>query len=208
MKEIKIILADKKVQNIKKILNNIINKRNNFKTYVATTEEELKDILSKNEIMGILVSKNFNINIKEIYVPIFYRIEDEIQYKKIDQALIEIEKKTKKDIKSYNVINKQLLLLGYNFKQKGSKYLCESIEYIYKSENLELVDNLEKNVYKYIAIKNNKTLINIKTNIIKATEYVYNNQDKEFLYKYFSINNKITPKLVISTILNKMIFLE
>lgn len=206
MKEIKIILADKKVQNIKKILNNIINKRNNFKTYVATTEEELKDILSKNEIMGILVSKNFNINIKEIYVPIFYRIEDEIQYKKIDQVLIEIEKKMKKDIKSYNVISKQLLLLGYNFKQKGSKYLCESIEYIYKSGNLELVDNLEKNVYKYIALKNNKTLINIKTNIIKATEYVYNNQDKELLYKYFSINNKITPKLVISTILNKMIF--
>lgn len=206
MKEIKIILADKKVQNIKKILNNIINKRNNFKTYVATTEKELKDILSKNEIIGILVNKNFNINIKETYVPIFYRIEDEIQYKKIDQVLIEIEKKTKKDIKSYNVISKQLLLLGYNFKQKGSKYLCESIEYIYKSGKLELVDNLEKNVYKYIALKNNKTLINIKTNIIKATEYVYNHQDKEFLYKYFSINNKITPKLVISTILNKMIF--
>ena len=76
--------------------------------------------------------------------------------------------------------------------------------YIYKKEQIELVDNLEKNVYKYIAIKNNKTLANIKTNIIKATNYVYIHQDKEILYKYFSIHIKITPKLVISTILNKL----
>ena len=48
-------------------------------------------------------------------------------------------------------------------------------------------------------------MINVKTNIIKATNYVYRYQDKEVLYKYFSINIKVTPKLVISIILNKLI---
>lgn len=95
-------------------------------------------------------------------------------------------------------------MLGYNFKLKGTQYLLEAILYIYIRNNIELLENLEKNVYNHIAIKNNKNLLNIKTSIIKATNYVYNYQDENKLYEYFSIKIKITPKLVISTILNKI----
>ena len=39
MKNINIIIVDKNIQNIEYILNKIVNKRDNFKTYVATTNE-------------------------------------------------------------------------------------------------------------------------------------------------------------------------
>ncbi len=105
-------------------------------------------------------------------------------------------------------ITKELLSLGYNFKLKGTQYLLESIEYISNNKNIDLLENLEKNVYQYIAEKKGKKIINIKTSIIKATNYVYNYQDEEMLNKYFSIKIKITPKLVISTILNKLDIIE
>jgi len=59
--------------------------------------------------------------------------------------------------------------LGYNWKYKGTNYLLEAIIYIYKNNNLDLLDNLEKNVYKYISCRYNKSINNVKTNIIKAT---------------------------------------
>lgn len=46
--------------------------------------------------------------------------------------------------------------MGFNFKYKGTIYIFEAIEYIYKCNNMDLLDNLEKNVYKYIALKNKK----------------------------------------------------
>lgn len=54
---------------------------------------------------------------------------------------------------------------------------------------MDLIENLESNVYKYIAYKYEKTILNIKTNIINSTRIV---QRK---------NKYITPKFVISNIL-------
>lgn len=117
-----------------------------------------------------------------------------------------VVKEVKKDesIRRNERITKELLSLGYNFKLKGTRYLLESIEYISTNKNKDLLENLEKNVYQYIAEQNGKKISNIKTSIIKATNYVYNYQDENMLYEYFSIRIKITPKLVISTILNKL----
>ncbi len=115
---------------------------------------------------------------------------------------------THKNQKITQKISEELLLLGYNFKLEGTHYLLESISYIYNKNDIKLLENLEKNVYKEIAIKNGKKILNIKTSIIRATNYVYNYQDENKLYEYFSINIKITPKLVISTILNKLLVSE
>lgn len=101
------------------------------------------------------------------------------------------------------VIN-ELLILGYNFKLKGTQYLLDSIIYVYSNKNEEMLENLEKNVYKYVSLKNNKTVLNIKTNIINSTNYVYDYQNSEILFRYFSSNVKITPKLVIATVLKKI----
>lgn len=93
-------------------------------------------------------------------------------------------------------ITNQLSNIGYNFKYKGTHYIFEAITYIYKSNNLELLDNLEQNVYKYIAYKHKRTINNIKTNAIKATNHVQRNKSE-------GIN--LTPKAVISDILIKII---
>ncbi len=114
------------------------------------------------------------------------------------------EKKIKEILKITKKIKNELLLLGYNFKLRGTQYLLESITYIYIKNDMTLLENLEKNVYRYIAEKNDKKILNIKTSIIKATNYVYNYQDEKKIYEYFSIEIKITPKLVISTILNNL----
>ncbi len=101
-------------------------------------------------------------------------------------------------------IEEQLMALGYNFKYKGTKYLIDCILFVYEKNNIELLDNLEQNVYKYIAIKNNSSITNIKTTITKSTNYTYTYQDKNIFIQYFSLDIKITPKLVISTILSKL----
>ncbi len=87
--------------------------------------------------------------------------------------------------------------MGYNWKYKGTNYLMEAILFIYTSNNLDLVDNLEKNVYKYIAYKNNKNVGNIKTNIIKSTERLINLKQNTI--------DTVTPKQVINIILNKLL---
>lgn len=103
---------------------------------------------------------------------------EEMQYCKIKENL-------NKDVLFY------LSNLGYNFKRKGTIYIAEDILFIYKSNNLDLLDNLEQNVYKYIAYKNKKSINNIKTNIIKATNLIP--------------KNNLTPKIIINNIVIKLI---
>ncbi|MBO5348523.1 MAG: hypothetical protein J6A89_01695 [Clostridia bacterium] len=206
---LKIVIADNCIKNIKFIMNRIINnvEEINIKSYIATTEEEVLKTVSENEINAILVNPKSidTTNIKEIDV---ITIEESINEKQIMDNLISINERliNGADIKN---INKKVIFelsnLGYNFKLKGTQYIVETIMYIYKSQSVELLENLEENVYKVIAIKNNKSLNNIKTNIIKSTKFVDTYQNKNILYKYFSLDIKITPKLVISTILNKII---
>lgn len=86
----------------------------------------------------------------------------------------------------------ELLRIGYNFKHKGTQYIYEAIIYIYKRNNMDLIDNLENNVYRYIAKKHNKSILNIKINIINSTKLI---SEK---------NDNITPKHVISKILIKL----
>ena len=102
-------------------------------------------------------------------------------------------------------ITNELKFIGYDFKYKGTQYILEAIIDIISNNNLDLLDNLEKNVYKYIAYKHNKSINNIKTNIIKATNYIYLYQNPEIIKTYFQLDIKLTPKLVISTVLNKII---
>lgn len=90
----------------------------------------------------------------------------------------------------------ELTDIGFNFKYKGSQYIYETIIYIYQSNNLELLNNLEKNVYKYIAYRYRKSVNNIKTNIIKATNLIKNDNCKQY---------NLTPKAIITNTLIKLI---
>ena len=206
---LKIVILDKEFENIKFVINKIINniEEINIIPYVATTEEEVLNITSKNEINAILANQKYikSTNIKEIET---VAIEQSINDEQLKRKLIGINERLTKE-EDMKKINKKVIWelsnLGYNFKLKGTQYIVETIMYIYKKKNIDLLDNLEENVYKAIAIKNNKSLSNIKTNIIKSTKFVDTYQNKNILYKYFSLDIKITTKLVISTILNKIL---
>lgn len=105
-----------------------------------------------------------------------------------------------KYLKNKNKISEEIVSelskIGYSFKYKGTYYIFDAILYVYKTNNFELLDNLEKNVYKYIAYKYKKSINNIKTNIIKATNLIHKD-------KY--VEENLTPKTVISNILIKLI---
>lgn len=120
---------------------------------------------------------------------------DEHIFKHIKQEILEIEyPKIEKQVNKEIFI--QLSNIGYNFKYKGTHYIFDTISYIYKSNNLDLLDNLEQNAYKYIAYKYKKSINNIKTNIIKATNFIEKNKGEKSV---------LTPKVVISNVLIKLI---
>lgn len=86
--------------------------------------------------------------------------------------------------------------IGYNFKYKGTQYIYDTILFIYQSNNLDLLNNVEKNVYKFIAYRYEKSVNNIKTNIIKATNLIKYDKYKE---------DNLTPKSIITNTLIKLI---
>lgn len=197
---INIVIADDNIQNIQYIINTIFNKLENvtIRTFVATTSDEVFNLIKENNIDILILNIKINFQIGAKKKPII--IEN---YKcNINKVIESIFLISKRDIAKQ--IDKHLSKLGYNFKLKGTKYLSSSILYIYNKKDMGALDNLEQNVYKQIAINNNKTINNVKTSITKATEFVYTYQDRRILDDYFSISIKITPKLVISTILNKI----
>lgn len=105
---------------------------------------------------------------------------------------------------AFIIVNK-LKDIGFNFKHIGTVYLLDTIKIL--NQNKDLIENIEKNVYTKLAKKYKKKTITIKSDIIKATNYMYVHTAIKDLNYYFPNNayEKITPKMVINTIL---IFIE
>lgn len=121
--------------------------------------------------------------------------KDEMIYNKISQSVNEINfSNLENNIKE--IIISKLTKIGYNWKYRGTQYILETIMYIYQHNNMDLLDNIERNVYKYISYKHNKSINNIKTNIIKSTNSIKNHDN--------TVTN-LTPKFVISNILAEII---
>lgn len=216
-----IIIADN-LYFIREIINVAINEEINIKIdYIATTKSEAQEILSQKNFDIVFINLKSKITTKEIILNLDFNtltkpkiilmidnISDikkyknissiilksdttEIIYRKIKQVVDEIGNKTNiQDIK--NMVISNVSDMGYNIKLVGTKYLIESIMFIYESNNFDMMNNLEQNVYKPIAYKHNKTIVNVKTNIAKSTRAMYGE------------NNKLTPKYVISNILTRL----
>ncbi len=124
----------------------------------------VNQVIKNNENYQILSKTQTNEQIQRF-------IKDYIHNKKFKNEEKQIRDKIISEIKN----------IGYNFKYIGTVYILESILYVYMSNNLDLLDNLESNVYKYVSFKYNKSLNNIKTNIIKATMKI--NRNKQITVK-------------------------
>lgn len=123
---------------------------------------------------------------------------------KIQNYIQEQEFITNKSLIKKRIIE-ELSYIGYNFKHKGSQYIMETILCIYtNNKDFYLLNNLEKQIYKYIAYNHNTSINNIKTNIIRATELAYTCQDEDIINNYFNVEIKMKPKDVISKILTEI----
>lgn len=103
------------------------------------------------------------------------------------------------------IIN-ELLCLGYKLNHIGTYFISETILLAYYSNNINVLNNLEKNVYINISNKYGRNIETIKSNILKATNYMNTYGNNEKIKEYFKICDyeKVTPKQVISTVLNKI----
>lgn len=99
----------------------------------------------------------------------------------------------------------ELKYLNYNFAHIGTEYLKECIKIDFLQYNGE-AENLNTQIYPILAKKHNKKIFSIKNNIIKATNYMYNECQIEKLMQYFRFETdyKPTPKTIIKTIINKL----
>lgn len=146
--------------------------------YIVIIPEDSKliEILNKRQISFEVISKFESNN---------------IMYNRIKKIIHEIKySANEKQIKEFVV--SEMSNIGYNWKYKGTLYMLETILYIYQNNNMDLLDNLERNVYKYISYRNGKKINNVKTNIIKTTNAIKN-------------GDNLTPKFVVSNILTKII---
>lgn len=102
-------------------------------------------------------------------------------------------------------ISKELEYIGYKFKYKGTHYLLESILQMIENRN-SMVDHLQTSVYPLVAKKYNKTTLNIKSSINKATECMYYECDSTRLKNYFHSGEDIKPtvKQVIFTVIGNI----
>lgn len=124
---------------------------------------------------------------------------------KICDIINDLEKESEKEIYRKR-ITAELKKLNFNLAHKGTNYLREAIEIINACRNQEFNSNLEKNIYPIIAAKHQKSIHNVKSNILKAINYMYRECEINNLkdYFYFSTDRKPTPKLIIFTIYNKI----
>ena len=82
-------------------------------------------------------------------------------------------------------IKDELKYLGYNPKYYGTKYLIDVIYILFKSNDEYYDDNLKKTVYPIIAKKYKRSVLNIKCNIINATDImVYECEEKKLIQNF------------------------
>lgn len=166
----------------------------------GTSFDVIKQIKAMNFISEpdiIMISENmhtYNQSVKNQSIYEKTQIGKNIQKTIQNYVYTRKNENEKKQIK--DKIISEIKNIGYNFKYMGTIYIIESVLYIYMSNNLELLDNLENNVYKYVAFKYQKSLNNIKTNIVKATMKINRNS---------KISLDYTPKLVISDVVVRIL---
>ena len=105
------------------------------------------------------------------------------------------------------IVMEELLYIGYNASHLGTKYIKECILELYKDNSVSVINKLEQNIYARVACMNNKSVENLKINIIKATNFMYLEANMDRVKDYFNfsdIRKKPTPKIVIYTVLNKL----
>lgn len=195
MDEIDIFLLDLKMPKLNGIeilkrLSNIKKRKYKKSCIVISGEADLVMQLEKNNpiIYDVLFKSQYN--------QVIYTINEIISEKQIEHSEIRLKRK---------IIN-ELKYLGYNISHNGTKYIMDIIYYIITENNGE-INNLKRNIYPKIAIKNNVNPHNVKHCVRRATEYMYYECEENKFKSYFYLQDEKKPntKMIISTIVSKII---
>ena len=100
-------------------------------------------------------------------------------------------------------ILQELSLFEFNQYCLGFKFLVDCISLAY--ENTELLFNMKNNLYvqvssKYSSFSSEK----VKWNLHRCLDSMYRYTDSKNIYQYFSFNYKPSPKIFISTVVEKL----
>ena len=161
-----------------------------------------------NEDYDIICINNFKTPVKKYDNRI--SLSNNNSFEEIKKHLEKFTFKITKDIikeKSTQI----LLKFGFSLKHIGTKYLIEAISYSYIINFDNSFENLEKNIYPYIAKLNDTNVDNVKWSIARSINLMYLNHTTKSIvelenYFYLDHLEKPTPKLVISIIRNKLLF--
>lgn len=162
-----------------------------IKSIIITSKNSIfRDELKNNPLIYCCIAQNSNVAF------LAKKVKEMVRNKEKQNKITNIKTK----------IIKETNYLRYNPIYRGTNYLIECILLIAQSED-DLISNLEKYVYPLIAHKYNKTISNIKCNINQSTTHMYYECDSNRLQRYFNFecDVKPKPKLVMTTILNKVL---
>lgn len=215
---IQALFVSKDMLSLKQLVNSTVSQCNEiYVKYIANTKSEMLEILSRHYVdLLILDIRDFDFTLNELIKKINFLIicQTELLIKLVNESYqkVQIEENKiesvcnllKEIIKNNRIANcniknnilLELTNMGYNLKHIGTYYVLEAIMLIYKANSWDKLDNLQKNVYTVIAKNHNKSLNNIKTNIIKATNLKSRKSGMALEY---------TPKEVITHILTKFL---
>lgn len=221
----KTVIFSNDFQIVKKSCNVLLNNSNNMQLLgVAGNYDELLE-LSNNSKIDIIIISDSNIHntklqyiLKNIEIKIIfckntqkYRNSKYQLYLPIDDNSSHLISQFKNFISktdSRNIRKKVfdiLKNLSFDFKLLGTNYLVDAIIYSYMNKNDYRFENLEKHIYPYVAKLYKASNKNVKFSIIR---YVNNmnahttpNSSKKC---YINLDDKATPKLLISEIVNHL----
>lgn len=189
-----IILLDLKLPQCtgEEILKKITNKnRYNKSIIIISGENDLMQKLSDNSMIYSIINKISGME------NIALKINEIINFK---------ENKTN-NLDLRGAIINELLYLGYDISHKGTRYLIKVIEYVAQNPQMD-IENLNKYIYPIISKQSNTTTNNIKCSINRANNSMYYECEAEKLKRYFKFSKDAKPntKIIITTIINKIIY--
>lgn len=179
--------------------------RKNF-DFILFHECEFDYHTIEDEVTGIICIGEFKLPVKRYEKRI--SISNKSNTKFIIKQITNFSKKI-----TLNTIRQKaieiLLDLGFNFKHIGTKYLADAICYCYSHGDCEF-ENLERDIFPYIAKTNNTQVENVKWSLTRTTNLMYLNHTTKSilkLEKYFYLERfeKPTPKQIIGTITNNLL---
>lgn len=170
----------------------------NNSVIVISGESEMILKVRNNPLVYSYINKGAGMEniIKEINQLVFLK-KEEVKKE-------EINNKRKKLVRQQ--IRKELYKIGYTDKYAGTKYIADTIYLQYFIENKKNI-KLKNDIYPIISQKYNMPVNTVKCDIITATRKVKDSVPEEHIKQYFGFfwDKKITPKLVINTVLKKII---